>query len=123
MTNIPEYTFKLDQSTLTVPNAPAPDLKASTTENDGSLFEGVRNLINDSKYGSGHIKDGSVLTLVYQGLKPTAKIAIVPIDKRTDHYGVGDMVFQYGDVVYNKKLRPKLICSNKLFKGLVTVME
>lgn len=102
VTNIPGYTFKLDQSTLTVPNAPAPDLKASTTANDGSLFEGIRNIINDSKYGSGHIKDGSVLTLVYQGLKPTAKIAIVPIDKRTDHYGVGDMVFQYGGVYQNK---------------------
>ena len=102
VTNITGYTFKLDQSTLTVPNAPAPDLKASTTANDGSLFEGIRNLINDAKYGSGHIKDGSVLTLVYQGLKPTAKIAIVPIDQRTDHYGVGDMVFQYGGVYQNK---------------------
>lgn len=102
VTNIPGYTFKLDQSTLTVPNAPAPDLKASTTANDGSLFEGVRNLINDSKYGSGHIKDGSVLTLVYQGLKPTAKITLIPIDQRTDHYGVGDMVFQYGGVYQNK---------------------
>lgn len=102
VTNITGYTFKLDQSTLTVPNAPAPDLKASTTANDGSLFEGIRNIINDAKYGSGHIKDGSVLTLVYQGLKPTAKIAIVPIDKRTDHYGVGDMVFQYGGVYQNK---------------------
>ncbi|WP_260608599.1 hypothetical protein [Enterococcus durans] len=102
VTNIPEYTFKLDQSTLTVPNAPAPDLKASATANDGSLFEGIRNIINDSKYGSGHIKDGSVLTLVYQGLKPTAKITLIPIDQRTDHYGVGDMVFQYGGVYQNK---------------------
>ena len=102
VTNITGYTFKLDQSTLTVPNAPAPDLKASTTANDGSLFEGIRNLINDAKYGSGHIKDGSVLTLVYQGLKPTAKIAIVPIDQRTARYGVGDTVFQYGGMYQNK---------------------
>lgn len=102
VTNIPGYTFKVDQSTLTVPNAPAPDLKASTTANDGSLFEGIRNLINDAKYGSGHIKDGSVLTLVYQGLKPTAKIAIVPIDQRTARYGVGDTVFQYGGMYQNK---------------------
>lgn len=118
VTNIPGYTFKLDQSTLTVPNAPAPDLKASTTANDGSLFEGIRNLINDAKYGSGHIKDGSVLTLVYQGLKPTAKIAIVPIDKRTDHYGVGDMVFQYGDVVYNKKITTQADLLKQIVQGV-----
>ncbi|STP30769.1 Uncharacterised protein [Enterococcus durans] len=118
VTNIPEYTFKLDQSTLTVSNAPAPDLKASTTENDGSLFEGVRNLINDSKYGSGHIKDGSVLTLVYQGVKPTAKIAIVPIDQRTDHYGVGDMVFQYGGVVYNNKITTQADLLKQIVQGV-----
>lgn len=118
MTNIPEYTFKLDQSTLTVPNAPAPDLKASTTANDGSLFEGIRNIINDSKYGSGHIKDGSVLTLVYQGLKPTAKIAIVPIDKRTDHYGVGDMVFQSGGAVYNKKITTQADLLKQIVQGV-----
>ncbi len=118
VTNIPEYTFKLDQSTLTVPNAPAPDLKASTTVNDGSLFEGIRNIINDSKYGSGHIKDGSVLTLVYQGLKPTAKIAIVPIDKRTDHYGVGDMVFQSGGAVYNKKITTQADLLKQIVQGV-----
>lgn len=118
VTNIPEYTFKLDQSTLTVPNAPAPDLKASTTANDGSLFEGIRNIINDSKYGSGHIKDGSVLTLVYQGLKPTAKIAIVPIDKRTDHYGVGDMVFQSGGAVYNKKITTQADLLKQIVQGV-----
>lgn len=118
VTNIPGYTFKLDKSTLTVPNAPAPDLKASTTANDGSLFEGIRNLINDAKYGSGHIKDGSVLTLVYQGLKPTAKIAIVPIDKRTDHYGVGDMVFQYGGAVYNKKITTQADLLKQIVQGI-----
>ncbi|MFB8489494.1 hypothetical protein [Enterococcus durans] len=58
------------------------------------------------------------MTLVYQGLKPTAKIAIVPIDKRTDHYGVGDMVFQSGGAVYNKKITTQADLLKQIVQGV-----
>ncbi|MBC9701800.1 MAG: hypothetical protein H9W83_04425, partial [Leuconostoc sp.] len=64
------YSLESDQSTLTVPGAADPDLNTSIEENDGSLFGGVKAIIDDPDYGGGQIKDGSVLTLVYQNLTP-----------------------------------------------------
>ncbi len=51
-------------------------------------------------------------------MKPTAKIAIVPIDKRTDHYGVGDMVFQSGGAVYNKKITTQADLLKQIVQGV-----
>ena len=82
--NIPGYTFRIEQSTLTVPGAANPDLDTSIYENDGSLFKSVKAILDDPVYGGGQIKEGSVLNLVYENLNPFAKISKLPANFDVD---------------------------------------